>query len=242
MGNENTRIMSALGIAIALSIAVARRTDAETVVFQEDSGYVGTQDTYLQQNQPNSSSNDEASQLAVSNGNGSFPVVTHALLKFDNIFGPSAVPIGSTITAAQLKLWTNTPSVHGTVHKVLFDWSEQTLTFGSVGVDGVSANDIEAASTPTATLTPGTLINMVTIDVTSDVQSWAAGEANNGWAFLPNLTASNYWGFYSSEDQAAFNDHPELTIQFAPATVPEPSSVLLLCTASLGMIRRRRYR
>ncbi len=75
------------------------------------------------------------------------------LLRFDNIFGTGAgqVPPFAKIHAAVLDL-TSTGSDHmgdgGTFNRMLIPWEATTATWNFL-VEGIQANDVEAASVPT---------------------------------------------------------------------------------------------
>jgi hypothetical protein len=75
--------------------------------------------------------------------------------------------------------------------------------------------------------------DIVTVDVTADVQAWYSTPASNfGWLLEPNSTTpSGYVGFAS-------NDHltrakPTLVVQYS--AIPEPSACLLLGCGGLGL-------
>lgn len=222
------------------------RADAGMISFQEDAGgYTATRDTHVWSTRPDESGEGQGSGVNINGAAGTIlPGTSHGLLRFDDIFGPGAIPSGATIVSAELLLWTTTTNLHGTMHRMLLDWSEDT-TWNDVGGNGIQADDVEAASAVSATpLTASGFPSSFTLDVTADVQAWANGQSNYGWVFLPDPNEAVYWSFYSSDDVSSFNDHPTLTVQFESATAaPEPSSLLMLGMAGLlvaGITLRRR--
>lgn len=219
---------------------------AGTIVFQEEAaGYASTQDSYISTRDADFPWH-EVSQIPVGDGLGSFPFKSHGMLRFDDIFGPGLIPVGATITSAELFLHTSTTILHGSMHRVLFTWEDDTLTWNAAG-NGIQANDIEARSTPSALINPLPVgPNELSIDVTADIQAWANGTPNYGWVFLPEEKAPQDWGYASSKDTAPINNHPRLTVNFSggsSSAVPEPSSkVLLLFCVLLLFIRNMKAR
>lgn len=215
---------------------------AGTIVFQEEAaGYASTQDSYISTRDADFPWH-EVSQIPVGDGLGSFPFKSHGMLRFDDIFGPGLIPVGATITSAELFLQTSTTILHGSMHRVLFAWEEDTLTWNAAG-NGIQANDVEARATPSALINPlPSGPNELSIDVTADIQAWANGTPNHGWVFLPEVNAPQAWEYYSSKDESPTNNHPRLTVNFtggSASAVPEPSSLVLLLFCVLLLFVRK---
>jgi hypothetical protein len=99
------------------------------------------------------------------------------------------------------------------------------------------------AATASATATVNSVINDPTswssAGLVSDVQAWLNTPSSNfGWELinLDETTASDFRAFYTRE----FSDatlRPQLQITFeAPATAPEPTSMLLLSLGMFGLV------
>ena len=103
--------------------------------------------------------------------------------------------------------------------------------------NGIQADGIESLLTADTVVSPtGTsLLPLTTNDVTTSLQAWANGAANDGWAMLP--TGNDSWGFSSCEGA----NPPVLTVTYM---TPEPSTFALLGVGALGLLgyvwRRRR--
>jgi hypothetical protein len=99
------------------------------------------------------------------------------------------------------------------IFKMLVDWSEATTTWNSLG-GGIDdgTNGTEAVFVGTLNPTPDEALDEV--DVTAQVQEWANGAPNYGWAFV--ATATDGWDMDTSEsgDQ---DFRPRLLVQFMPA-------------------------
>jgi hypothetical protein len=114
-----------------LSIPYAQ---AAVDTFQEGvSSYSGTQDTFLEQNTPDTS-HDE-SLVKVEND---APQVQHGLIRFDNIFGNGAgqIPYGSIINSASLTVEVDNVSSAGAqirLHRMLVTWPESATWNSMVG-------------------------------------------------------------------------------------------------------------
>jgi len=152
----------------------------------------------------------------------------HAFIRFDEIIGAGEgqIPPGSTIHAAVLDLASiisNAMGAGGRIHRMLKPW-EANYTWNDF-VEGVEANDIEAASAPTIVAgtserTPIVQGGYLTFQVTSDVQAWANGTPNYGWALLPWPYGSDGWGFGTSE-QLDERNRPQLRVFYTPGSAPE---------------------
>lgn len=152
----------------------------------------------------------------------------HAFIRFDEIIGAGEgqIPPGSTIHAAILDLASiisNAMGAGGRIHRMLKPW-EANYTWNDF-VEGVEANDIEAASAPTIVAgnserTPIVQGGYLTFQVTSDVQAWANGTPNYGWALLPWPYGSDGWGFGTSE-QLDERNRPQLRVFYTPGSAPE---------------------
>lgn len=178
------------------------------VSFQEGvDGYAGTADTYLQNTDLNPhGSGDQVFTLDdLSSG-----VEQHGLLRFDGIFGPGKIPLGSPIISATLTINVRDASGHAApadvdVHRMLGPWNENDGwdVWGDSnsphnGAGGIQTPD-EAVLVPDLTI-PGPIpAGTLTIDVTNSVQAWSDGASNFGWVFFIQ-PLNEQWSFSSSEE------------------------------------------
>lgn len=168
----------------------------------------------------------------------------HVLVRFDNIIGAgvSQIPAGATIHAAILDLTSITADAQGaggTFNRLLQSWDPVTATWNT-WVNGISANNVEAVAIPTATLPvagQGTSAEAqatrYNVELTADVQAWANGAANNGWAILPWPGGNNGWAFSSAE--ATFDWRPQLRVYFTANAVN--NLVMKMPVVSPGLVQ-----
>jgi len=103
--------------------------------------------------------------------------VNAALVKFD-LSGVPAGTTGNQVTKATVKLYVNTVSLSGTldVCQVTSPWTEASTVFTSKPT---------LSATPLATGVPvSTASKYIVVDITTAVQAWQNGTANNGIALL----------------------------------------------------------
>ncbi len=192
-----------------------------------------------------------------------------AVLPFGNYVGPvsgndietrtyllfplSAIPSGATVTSASLEVYVNDWPFDGSaslgVYRVTATWDE-TMTW---------ATQPAADGTLRASTAVSSVEGWATWDVTSLVQAWRSGTANDGFmlggAPTPDARIGDGWAAAAvgrtagdaaraprlvvSYDQAA----PTPTPWTPPADIPEPGTALLLAgglIALAGYIRLRR--
>lgn len=187
------------------------KTMAEHVVTfrQGVNGYQGTVDTQLSEQTP-AQSYGLAGTIGVDKGTGQNIQV---LLRFDDIL--SQIPAGAQIVSATLTLQTTNTGNGATLHRMLTSWAD-TATWNTLG-NGVQANGIEARTAADVT-TGATSLGASQFNVTSSVQAWADGAANNGWVFISQGT--NGWDFSSAQGSSP----PQLSITYivpdGPANTP----------------------
>jgi hypothetical protein len=186
-------------------------------------GYTNAHDTQIWQEAPSTSYEtlqDLTADLDTSTtiaGNQ----VGQVLIRFDAIFGSNAgeVPTNAVIQSAKLILFT---PLNGTgtsyessdtfrLHRMIADWNDSS-TWDSLGA-GVTADNVEAASTATFSLVPGVDGAPAIFDVTADIELFRMGTPNRGWVLRPSSTgAGNGWTFKSSEASADPTQRPRLEI------------------------------
>ena len=193
-------------------------------------GYSGARDTQLWQEAPDTAyatlpdltADLDTSTTITGNQQG------QVLVRFDNLFGAGAglVPTNAILHSAKLLLQTPANTT-GTdydsndsfrAHRMVMDWSD-SATWNSL-VAGVSANDVEAATTATFSLVPDVDGGPAIFDVTSDVELFKAGTTNRGWLIRPSSAGTgDGWTMKSSEYATDPALRPALEIVYSvPAT------------------------
>ena len=128
-----------------------------------------------------------------------------SILRFDKLFSPEAggIPPGSTIKTARLRVVTppdwqgNGATVHRLKRSIDFQDVLKTLL-----KENAKSDRSEVIAPATATIgnafQPGVSgTGPIGLDVTADVQAWASGVGNHGWAFLPGPTAGMVGGSWA---------------------------------------------
>ncbi|TBO34334.1 DUF4347 domain-containing protein [Aquabacterium lacunae] len=188
-----------------------------TISFQDGvNSYNSTVDTYLESATPGTS-RGTSDTLIVDNGD---PNKKQTLIRFDNIIGASAIPLGSTITSATLTVYVtnddNSDTV--TIHRMLVSWGESS-TYNSM-VNGVSRDNVEAASASMFTLDAGILGSATFGDLTTAVQAWANGAANHGFLLATGTANADNWTIRSSDFNTTISQRPRLDVTYTAPTGP----------------------
>ena len=172
-------------------------------------GYSGARDTQLWQETPDSAYatlEDLTADLDTSSATGL--QVGQVLVRFNNLFGSAANQVPSNAVIHSAKLLLHTPAnITGAdfdsndlfqLHRMIADWSD-TATWNSLSA-GVSANNVEAATTASFALVPDIDGGPAIFDVTADVELFKTGTPNRGWVIRPsNVGAGDGWTMKSSE-------------------------------------------
>lgn len=146
---------------------------------------------------------------------------SHALLRFDNIFGEALgqVPTNAVIVAAELILNVNDAGDASPLYRMLIPWDSETTTWDTFG--GVLPNDSTARSVADSHLglidgTGSTGLGSVSVSVTPDVIAWASGETNYGWGMPGWFERRDGTGVSPCEDPD-IADRPRLRVLWVPA-------------------------
>ncbi|MEO6034288.1 MAG: DNRLRE domain-containing protein [Verrucomicrobiota bacterium] len=189
------------------------------------SEYTNAVDTRIRANTPDTESSTSTGVFVDWAVTGATPENDEqVLIRFDNIFGNGVgqIPAGSTIHAAILDLSSTLGQAMGdggTFHPMLQPWAD-TDTWNTL-VNGVTADDVEAAAASTAVagssaLDPNVQAGFLEYELTRDVQAWASGaRPNYGWVILPWPNGSDGWGFATAE-AVTERDRPRLRVYFTP--------------------------
>lgn len=215
-------------------------------------GYSGTQDTWLNQDQPRTGYGS-SDRIVVDDDTTNSPFSDkrgQGLVRFDGIFTSTGeerkIPLGATIVSAQLRVAVpddiDTPFANPDVYlyEMARAWSESS-TWDSM-VDGLNVgSDYSVLLAVMAGDNDPDGDYWRVLNVTSAVQRWANGSANFGFAFIPQIISGNDDGIemWSSEYWNALL-RPTLIVDWRMGTVPAPSAGVLLALGLAGAARRRR--
>jgi hypothetical protein len=189
-------------------------------------GYAGTQDTWISQDNPNTSyGNNNTRWVDDDTANSLFTDYRgQGLIRFDDAIGANGVPAGSTIVKATLVLDIaddiDTPLFNPVfyVHPVIRPWDENSTWNSLAGGLTIGADLQPAVAQFLGDNAPNTE-TMRRLDLTSTVAAWAAGAPNYGIAILPQIISGNDDGIeiWTSESGNALL-RPRLEITFIPPT------------------------
>jgi hypothetical protein len=179
-----------------------------TYTFQRGlDGYNGVEDTFVREDNPTSNWGSEIEVMTFSIS-GADRVT---LIKFDL----TSIASGSTVDSALLELNLYNVSGTGTIHvaKVNSDWAEAQATW-NVRLTGTSwpGGDAIGSSTEITTISQS-VAGWVSIDVTTLVQQWVTGTANNyGFCIWADGTIQDR---YRSSEYTTAAERPKLTVTVA---------------------------
>lgn len=206
-------------------------------VFQEGiGGYFGTQDTWISEADPDSSYGDDSTRTSDDDVSNSIfsDERGQALIRFENLIAgeesDGAIPAGSIITRAVLNL-----EVAEDIDNPIFDpyfeiyvvntpWDESS-TWNSLD-GGLSGSELGAFVGEFRGDNDPDLDGLRRIDLTSVVQAWSDGAANNGVAILPEIITGNDEGI-SIHSSEASNPlfHPRLVVTYIPPGTDSPADI-----------------
>lgn len=247
-------------IALAASTTAVASTGTVTLTFQQGiNGYTGTQDTMIRSNETGTGSGQTTAGDSRGRNFGAVNFVSvdgddgepgnkpnQGLLRFDGIFGtgPGRIHPHDTINSAKITLTVFDAGSGFTVHDLLLDWNQDTVTWNSVG-DGIQADGVEAVASPIATFgannsNANVSIGKLVIDVTSSLKAVQASTLPGfGWVMIPFANGTNGIDWRSSEF-ATITDRPLLTVEVTPIPEADTYALMLAGLGLLGLIARGR--
>jgi phosphatidylinositol-3-phosphatase len=182
-----------------------------SVTFRQGAnGYSGAQDTQIWAETPTtdySTNHTLTADLDTASGTAGNQEA-QILVRFNGLFGNAAgqVPTNAIIHSAKLIMFTPlSPSGQDfdsddtfRAHRMIADWSD-TATWNST-VNGVSVDNVEAASSASFSLTGEVDGAPAIFDVTGDIELFRSGTPNRGWCIRPSSSGTgNGWVLGSSE-------------------------------------------
>ncbi|MFN9987272.1 MAG: beta strand repeat-containing protein, partial [Pirellula sp.] len=197
-------------VTVQVSDGTATATQAISVIVTDNSTggtVVASYDTYI--NAGATSTNYGTSTSMIVDRSGGDPGNQRALIQF----ALSDIPVGATITSAQMRL--NATAVTGSmpveVYRVTSTWTEAGATWTSMNAayNATAITSITAASTGTHVF-----------DITSAVSGWYAGTFSNFGVMLGSTGTGTTTVTYSSDESA---NAPQLVLAF---TVPNVAPVI----------------
>jgi len=229
-------------VSSSVSVSVTGTTTTATVVLQNGlNGYSGTADTFVNGYTGHQDANFSTStQLRTGPVAGPF----NTLVRFAIFAGEGGpVPSGATITSATLSLYrpTNYPGTL-TVNRLLVNWVETQATWNRFNSSafwntaGATGAGTDILATPDTTLTTTNSRNTwIAMNVTTGVQAFAGGTANNGWRIV-DTAGSNFNSYNSREYTTDATLRPKLSITYTSA-VAAVSALTTSDSIDLGTVK-----
>ena len=190
-------------------------------------GYEGTQDTWVSQQNPNTSYGDNDRRVSDDDTANSFfsDYRGQALVRFDGIVGGQGIPEGSEILSATLVIDIaddiDTPFYNPRflVHKVVRGWSESS-TWNSLSGGLTVGSDLAPSFASFSGDNNPDADTMRRIDVTQVVREWMAGTPNWGLAIMPQIISGNDDGIeIIASENANTILRPRLEVTYRPAAI-----------------------
>lgn len=193
-----------------------------TLTLQPD-GTAG-KDNFIEQADPNVNSGTDTRIHVMMTA---APTPRRGIIEFDI----SSIPTGSTINSATLSLWTDIgyTNVNTSIHRITRSWTEAGSTWNTYdGSNSWTSAGGDYDSTADANATPSSTIAGTKTDwtITSLVQEWVNGTANNGILLkLTSESGATQGHLYRSSDNATSSERPKLVIDY---TVPVSNSFFMM--------------
>ena len=190
-------------------------------------GYEGTQDTWVSQQNPNTSYGDNDRRVSDDDTANSFfsDYRGQALVRFDGIVGGQGIPEGSEILSATLVIDIaddiDTPLFNPSflVHKVVRAWSESSTWNSLSGGLSVGSDLAPSFASFSGDNNPNSE-TMRRIDVTQVVRDWMSGAPNWGLAIMPQIISGNDDGIeIIASENANTLLRPRLEVTYRPAAI-----------------------
>ncbi len=187
-------------------------SNSATVSFQKGDGgaYSETDDTYIYSGSPGTNYGTQTALYVDASGCIASGTICKFLMKFPDIIGGNSgqIPPGATIVKGTIEFTITDKGGAQNVHQATEGWGELTATWNSFIIPG------SPGAKPTATTFTPTTTGRISVDITTIVQAWAAGEANHG--ILVDSTNTDGADYASSES----SNRPKLIVTYEIPTGP----------------------
>ncbi len=195
------RKLQSLFVSAALSLIVSvAGAQEQTITFQQGvNGYTGLSDVFVRSGVPD----DNFEGRAEFEWDGQDGGVNYGLIWFQDIIGTGAnqIPPNSEIVSAELQTFisnSGSSSQFSNFFNLLVEWDPETVTFNSIfGEEPVAGTHF--AAEPTIQVFHESAGNPFFVDLTTHVQAFVDGMANNGFVAVPDVAQSNGFGHVASE-------------------------------------------
>ena len=211
------------------------RSDFPVAVFQQGfNGYTGTRDTWVNEDEPNTSYGDDDTRDADDDAANSLfsDYLGQAMIRFEDLFGGEAgdgpIDSDSIILDARLSIEIEDDidnpifSPDFFVYPALIAWEENS-TWDSIG-GGFSGSDLGPQIGVFSGDDDPNGNSLRQLNITSLVQSWADGAPNNGVVIVPEIIGGNDDGisiWTSESGNGLFR--PRLEITYLPPASYDPA-------------------
>ena len=199
-------LIAAAAAAVLLGVFLSRGLGLADVA-----SFGASADTYVYESQP-TTNNGIATTMAIKSENSK---LKRSLVAFD----VSSIPADSTVTSATLTLcFTKVrPGRILELRQVTQSWVETSVTWNTQPTVSAGVTD---------TLTEPAAIGCDTFTVTSDVQAWVDGTANNGWRISDQSEGSGSGDSkFATRENTVAADRPKLDVVYSlPTATPTNTS------------------
>lgn len=206
-------------------------TDRISRSYQKGDGgaFSETDDTHIYSGTPDGNFGTNVKLFVDGSGCIAAGSVCKTLIKFPLLIGPASgqIPVGATIASASLTLNIRNKGLTQDAYQVTEAWNESTATWNGFATPGVPGNrGREFTFAPT-------VLGPFSINLTSIVQRWANGEANEGI-----LLASAHSDGVDYDSSEAVSGRPILRVEFLPPSdgPPPPFDFSLSISPSSGSV------
>ena len=194
-----------------------------TVIFQDGTnGYVGTRDTYLNQNSGNANFGARTTLYV----DGDDPTRTGRDLSALLYFDVSSIPSNAVVTSATLTLHVTDPSImEYPIYGLNRRWDEFQVTWvralrganwQTVGAKGALDRDSSVLGAFAAPATGSTTVELGALGI-AKLQSWVTTPGNNYGLIIANPTNTDKLAFLSHED-GSVSRRPKLSVTYTVTT------------------------